>query len=63
MSKCAVQRLTKNERQFRLEYRNAVVSDTEQIALLHADSWRETYRGMMRGEFLDGDVMQNRLSV
>lgn len=31
--------------------------------MLHADSWRRTYRGMMRDEFLDGDIEQDRLSA
>jgi GNAT superfamily N-acetyltransferase len=43
--------------------REATPADAEQIAVLHADSWRRTYRGMMRDEFLDGHVVQNRLSV
>lgn len=41
--------------------RNARVGDAERIARLHADSWRRTYRGMMTDEFLDGDLISNRL--
>jgi len=55
--------LDQNEGQFRLKYRNAIVSDTEQIASLHADSWRRTYGGMMRDDFLESDVVQNRFLV
>jgi ribosomal protein S18 acetylase RimI-like enzyme len=33
------------------------------VARLHADSWRRTYRGMMRDEYLDGDVVEDRLRV
>lgn len=44
-------------------YRPARESDAERIALLHAESWRQTYRGMLRDEFLDGDVLANRLAV
>lgn len=47
----------------RLKLRHATVQDAEEIALLHADSWRRNYRGMMRDEFLDGDMVQDRLSV
>ena len=46
-----------------MELRPATIDDAEQIALLHADSWRRTYRGMMSDEFLDGDVAQDRRSV
>jgi ribosomal protein S18 acetylase RimI-like enzyme len=46
-----------------LNYRAARKSDVEQIALLHADSWKRTYRGMLRDEFLDGDVAADRLDV
>jgi hypothetical protein len=35
----------------------------ERIALLHADSWRRTYRGSYRDEFLDREVVTNRLEV
>ena len=45
------------------QYRRAVGADAERVALLHADSWRRTYRGSYRDEFLDGDVVTNRLGV
>jgi GNAT superfamily N-acetyltransferase len=41
-------------------YREANHSDAEGIASLHTDSWRRTYRGIYRDEFLDGEVAQNR---
>jgi ribosomal protein S18 acetylase RimI-like enzyme len=41
--------------------RDAATADIEAIAALHAESWRRTYRGMMRDQFLDGDVEQDRL--
>lgn len=44
-------------------FRKALSTDTERIALLHADSWRRTYRGSYRDEFLDSDVVANRLEV
>ena len=47
----------------RVHYRAAMRADAERIALLHADSWRRTYRGSYRDTFLDGDVVTNRLEV
>ena len=46
-----------------LKFRVANQGDAKKIALLHAHSWRQTYRGMMPDEFLDGDVISNRLQV
>lgn len=43
--------------------RRAESKDADSIALLHADSWRVTYRGMFRDEFLDGDVFADRKDV
>lgn len=44
-------------------YRHAQHSDAEQIALLHAHSWRKTYRGLFDDDFLDKDAETNRLRV
>lgn len=33
------------------------------MAQLHADSWRRAYRGMYTDEFLDGDLVGERLGV
>jgi GNAT superfamily N-acetyltransferase len=44
-----------------MQYREAKASDAERIALLHAKSWQSTYRGVLCDEFLDNDVIQNRL--
>jgi ribosomal protein S18 acetylase RimI-like enzyme len=44
-------------------YRTAQPSDVEQVALLHADSWRRTYRGLFTDEFLDKEADSNRRSV
>ncbi len=41
-------------------YREATPDDAEQIALLHAESWRNTYRGMLSDEFLNTQVIENR---
>ena len=46
-----------------VDYRTATATDAEAIARLHADSWRRTYRGMYSDEFLDGDLVGERLSV
>jgi ribosomal protein S18 acetylase RimI-like enzyme len=46
-----------------IEYRPANPTDAEAIALLHARSWRENYRGAFRDAFLDGDLPGERLRV
>jgi GNAT superfamily N-acetyltransferase len=46
-----------------VNYRAAVRDDAQAIANLHAESWRATYRGSYRDEFLDGPVFQDRLYV
>src|SRR5262245_17104704 len=46
-----------------IEYRPAGLSDAEAIAHLHAQSWRQNYRGAFRDEFLDGDLYGERLRV
>ncbi len=43
--------------------RTANADDAEQIALLHADSWRRHYRGAFADTFLDGDIETDRLAV
>lgn len=43
-----------------MNFRRASADDADRIAQLHAESWRRTYRGMMRDEFLDGDLLSNR---
>lgn len=44
-------------------YREATGNDTEQIALLHTQSWQRHYRGILNDEFLDGDLGKNRLET
>lgn len=46
-----------------LQFREATPRDVEAVALLHAESWRTTYRGMLTDTFLEQDVVSNRLSV
>jgi ribosomal protein S18 acetylase RimI-like enzyme len=43
--------------------REASIHDVEEIAALHAESWRRHYRGAYLDSFLDGDVLANRLAV
>jgi ribosomal protein S18 acetylase RimI-like enzyme len=43
--------------------RDARPRDAEAIALVHTNSWRRTYRGMMTDEFLDGGALANRRQV
>jgi ribosomal protein S18 acetylase RimI-like enzyme len=44
-------------------FRRAWPDDADQIASLHADSWRRHYRGAYSDSFLDGDVVTDRRSV
>ena len=46
-----------------LRFRSANDSDAEQVALLHAESWRRNYRGAYADSFLDGDLAADRLAV
>lgn len=46
-----------------IEYRRAQAKDAEAVALLHARSWRENYRGSFTDAFLDGDLAGERLRV
>ena len=45
------------------QLRAAAASDAETLAVLHTDSWRRTYRGMMSDAFLDGGALDNRRDV
>jgi ribosomal protein S18 acetylase RimI-like enzyme len=46
-----------------VDIRVATASDAEAIASLHAESWRENYRGAYADAFLDGDVFADRRRV
>jgi ribosomal protein S18 acetylase RimI-like enzyme len=50
-------------REDRMEFRRATPSDVDAIARLHADSWRRNYRGAYSDEFLDGNVVADRLAT
>jgi len=44
-------------------YRPADALDVEQVALLHANSWRRTYRGLFTDKFLDHEADADRRNV
>ena len=44
-------------------YREATLQDSEPIAQLHARSWQAHYRGILREEFLNSQVQENRLQL
>lgn len=46
-----------------VEFRAAGAEDADQVAWLHADSWRRHYRGAYADSFLDGDVETERRAV
>jgi ribosomal protein S18 acetylase RimI-like enzyme len=46
-----------------VRYREATEHDAVAIAKLHADSWRLHYRGAFLDEYLDGDVLTERVEV
>lgn len=46
-----------------MEFRIATVQDKEHIAVLHAQSWRETYQGLLPEDFLANEVLLNRQAV
>ena len=43
--------------------RAATFDDADAIARLHAESWRRTYRGLMRDAYLDDEVVDDRIGV
>jgi len=43
-----------------MQYRIANINDLENLAKLHAESWRNSYRGIFSDEFLDNEVWNER---
>ncbi len=43
--------------------RAATIDDYRPIAQLHADSWRTTYRGIFKDEYLDEHVLHDRIGI
>lgn len=63
---CLIEHSSHNTKQFlsmNLQFREATPRDAEAIALLHAESWRTTYRGMLNDAFFEQNIVANRLSV
>jgi ribosomal protein S18 acetylase RimI-like enzyme len=46
-----------------VHYREATEHDAWAIAKLHADSWRRHYRGAFLDQYLDGDILTERVEV
>jgi GNAT superfamily N-acetyltransferase len=44
-----------------MEIRRAIISDAKVVARLHAESWRNTYRGILSEPFLDHEIFDDRL--
>lgn len=43
-----------------MQYRIATLDDLKDLSRLHAESWRETYRGIFSDYFLDNEVWSER---
>lgn len=46
-----------------MQFREANAADAQAIALLHAESWRHSYRGMLSDQFLDEEVVDDRFAI
>jgi len=46
-----------------LDIRPVYASDIETIARIHAESWRDSYRGILRDAYLDGDILSERQAL
>ena len=46
-----------------IQYRPTEAPDAEAVAYLDAHSWREHYRGSFSDEFLEGDLVGERLQA
>jgi GNAT superfamily N-acetyltransferase len=49
-----------NNRNF--TFRSATLADSQRIASLHTDSWRDAYRGILPDAYLDGAMAEDRAS-
>jgi len=43
-----------------IEYCNATIKDTADIAALHAKSWKEHYKGIFRDDYLENQIEEDR---
>jgi GNAT superfamily N-acetyltransferase len=46
-----------------LTFRRATAADAEAIALLHTESWRDAYRRILPGAYLDGPIADERANL
>ncbi len=46
-----------------LSFRKATKEDAEGIAILHTESWKSAYKGILSDEYLDRNVLKNRLET
>ena len=46
-----------------IQYREATKEDINTIAQIHAKSWQRHYRGILSDQYLDTEVLNDRLSV
>ncbi|MEL7467258.1 MAG: GNAT family N-acetyltransferase [Pseudomonadota bacterium] len=46
-----------------MQIREGTSVDLEAIARIHADSWRDSYRGIMEDAFLDWQVLEDRMDA
>ncbi|MEF1187536.1 N-acetyltransferase, partial [Vibrio sinaloensis] len=46
-----------------MELKVAEYSDYERIATLHAQSWKQFYQGILGKEYLENEVLEERLAV
>ena len=46
-----------------LMFRKATWADTEAVASLHTESWRNAYRGILHDTYLDGPIVEERASL
>ena len=46
-----------------ITYREALLADADAIAALHARSWQQHYRGILRDAYLDREVEEDRRAV
>jgi ribosomal protein S18 acetylase RimI-like enzyme len=46
-----------------LEIRRVTACDVDAVARLHTESWRSAYRGILRDEYLDGDIFAERQAL
>lgn len=46
-----------------MQFRRGGPDDAQAVAALHADSWRNHYRGAYSDHYLDGDLVAERLEV